>query len=133
MVIREVNQKSKYFQYEYKTLPLPLYSVQWKGDYPQIEAIKNPAFYGYEPKRMVRGGTEADDKFLKIEQEFDLAYQRAYGFDKPPGDQKLYLFGTQARGQSGGYQTPSPVQIRGKKGVLGCVITTTGSIQYRNL
>ena len=126
MVIKEVNQKSKYFQYEYKTLPLPLYSVQWKGDYPQYEVIKNPAFYGYEPKRMVHGGTPADDKFLKIEQEFDLAYRRAYSFDKPPGDQKMYLFGTQARGQSGGYQTPSPVQIRGKKVYLDATLLPQG-------
>ena len=126
VTVESINSKAKYFQYEYYTLPLPLYSVKKVGDYPQLEIIKNPAFYGYEPKRMVRGGTPADDKFLKIEQEFDLAYKRAYGFDKPPGDQKLYLFGTQARGQSGGYQTPSPVQIRGKKVYLDATLLPQG-------
>ena len=110
-VIDEINSKSKYFQYEYYTLPLPIYSVDFKGDYPQIEALNNPAFYGYEPKRMVHGHTPADDKFLKIQDEFDLAYRRAYSFDKPPGDQKMYLFGAGKQGYSPGHQ---PTTIRGK-------------------
>jgi len=110
-VIDEINSKSKYFQYEYYTLPLPLYSVDFKGDYPQIEALNNPAFYGYEPKRMVHGHTPADDKYLKIQDEFDLAYRRAYAFDKPPGDQKMYLFGAGKQGYTPGHQ---PTTIRGK-------------------
>ena len=110
-VIDEINSKSNYFQYEYYTLPLPLYSVDFKGDYPQIEALSNPAFYGYEPKRMVYGHTPADDKFMKIQDEFDLAYRRAYSFDKPPGDQKMYLFGAGKQGYSPGHQ---PTTIRGK-------------------
>ena len=110
-VVDEINSKSKYFQYEYYTLPLPVYSVDFKGDYPQIEALNNPAFYGYEPKRMVSGHTPADDKYLKIQDEFDLAYRRAYSFDKPPGDQKMYLFGAGKQGYSPGHQ---PTTIRGK-------------------
>jgi len=113
LTVDEVNSKSEYFQYEYYTLPLPLYSVAFKGDYPQLEILNNPAFYGYQPERWIRGKTPSEDRKVDIKSEFQLAHDRAYGFDRPPGDQKMYLFGTQARGQSGGYQSPRPVSIRG--------------------
>jgi hypothetical protein len=111
--VDELNSKSKYFHYEYYTMPLPLYTVSFKGDgdYPQIEALNNPAFYGYEPKRWIRGSTDSEDQLVTIQDEFPLAYQRAYGFDRPPGDQKMYLFGA----QKGGYQSPQKVRIHGKE------------------
>ena len=55
---------------------------------------------------------ESEDRFVKIEDEFKLAHERAYSLDPPPGDQKMYLFGAQKQGYSVGHQ---PANIRGQR------------------
>ena len=69
------------------------------------------SFYGYEPTRNVEYvGYPGEEVWgLKIEDEFRNAYNRVYAFDKPPGEDKMYLTGTSSSPQS-----PAPIKIRGR-------------------
>ena len=110
--INAYNKESKNVHIEYQVLPLPLYQVSMKGEYPQLEILPNPmSFYGYEPTRNVLTvGYPGEEVYgLKIEDEFRNAWNRVYAFDKPPGDQKMYLTGTSSSPQS-----PAPIKIRGR-------------------
>lgn len=110
--INEYASKSENFTVKYQVMPLPLYQITFKGDYPQMEVLENPmSFYGYEPTRNVEYvGYPGEEVWgLKIEDEFKSAYNRVYAFDKPPGEDKMYLTGTSSSPQS-----PSPIKIRGR-------------------
>jgi len=110
--INEYAEKSENFVVKYQVMPLPLYQVSFKGQYPQLEVLENPmSFYGFEPTRNVEYvGYPGEEVWgLKIEDEFRNAYDRAYAFDKPPGTDKMYLTGT-----SSGPQSPAPIKVRGR-------------------
>jgi len=112
--IHDINTKSKEFHIDFTALPLPVYSITLKGEYPQMEILENPmSLYGFEPKRNVEYvGFPGEEVYgLDIKKEFELAHKRAYAFDKPPGDQKMYLTGSLSRSP----QSPSPVKIKGKE------------------
>ena len=97
ITIEGFNKVSENFHIEYQVLPLPLYQISYKGEYPQLEVLNNPmSFYGYEPTRNVEYvGYPGEEVWgLKIEDEFRNAYNRVYAFDKPPGEDKMYLTGT---------------------------------------
>ena len=112
ITIEGFNKVSENFHIEYQVLPLPLYQISYKGEYPQLEVLNNPmSFYGYEPTRNVEYvGYPGEEVWgLKIEDEFRNAYNRVYAFDKPPGEDKMYLTGTSSSPQS-----PAPIKIRGR-------------------
>lgn len=71
------------------------------------------SLYGYEPRRNVElVGYPGEEVYgLDIKKEFESAYKRAYAFDKPPGDEKMYLTGSLSRSP----QSPSPVKIKGRE------------------
>lgn len=112
ITIEGFNKVSKNFHIQYQVMPLPLYQVSFNGQYPQLEILNNPmSFYGFEPTRHVElVGYPGEEVYgLDIRKEFQNAYDRAYAFDKPPGDQKMYLTGT-----SSGPQSPAPIKVRGR-------------------